>query len=399
MTRINSLNNLVYSTKIHGSVNLRSEVEFPKDKIINAQILEKNEKGEAKLKIGKYTVNAKIPPDVYLRPGDSFKLQVLGKEKDVWNFKFISINRSSIFYKISPEEINSHLIRHKLPVDDNSSEIIKALFKYGLELSVENYSALLPYSTSGSKLYLEAAAFLKSINIPVNPQNVKIFYEFLSNNLFLANILLTINQNLSSNPSINPIIQGIIQTFVANILKNNDKNAPERIRNINDINSKKINKIINFLDKEIPNLPDSNLKKNLEKLLDIMKAIKIINESLQEERTYFNVVPAIINGYPTTVEIKIFYYVDKETKKVEKDRFGFEITVNAPRIGPVTISASVVQNNVSTHIKKSTLPEEIFMENKQILENLLKEKGYKLGNMIVKYVSEINLEEGVNVIA
>ncbi|MCX7758835.1 MAG: hypothetical protein N2169_04410 [bacterium] len=399
MSKINNVNNAINSTKIGGNLNLSTEINFPKDKILSAQLLDRKNNGEATLRIGNYNVKAQMPPNVFIRPGDSFRLQVIGKENDKWNFRFISINRSSIFYKISPEIVNSHLLNLKLPITDNSVEIAKALFKYNLPLNVENYKSLLSFSNQSSKLYLESAAFLKSMNLTLSPTNVKIMYEFLNNNQFLANIIYSIHSYITLNPSnINPIILGIIQSLVSNIIKENSRKEGNKINSLNQIVSKNLKHIISKLDKAINLLQDNPLKSNLEKLSYILKGIGIINNSLQEEKVFFNIIPAIINGYPTTVELKIFYYVDRELKTIDKNRFSFEITVNAPKIGPVVISSSVVENNVSTHIKKSLLPEEIFINKKEILENLIKKEGYNLGNFLVKYISEINIDEGVNFI-
>lgn len=399
MSKVNNVNNAINSTKIGGNLNVQTEVNFPKDKILNAQLLERKPNGEAMIRIGNHNVKAKMPNNVYIRPGDSFRLQVIGKENDIWNFRFISINRSSIFYKISPDIVNSHLLSLKLPVTDNSVEIAKALFKYNLPLNAENYKSLLPFASTNSKVFLESAAFLKSMNIPVNNYNVKIIAEFLNNNQFLANILYSIHSYLTLNQTnVNPIVLGIIQTLVSNILKGQDKKDSERIRNLNEITSKNLKGLISRIDKAVSMLQDSPLKNNLEKLGFILKGMGIINGSLNEEKVFFNIVPAIINGYPTTVEMKIFYYVDKELKTIERNRFSFEITVNAPKIGPVTISASVVENNVSAHIKKSLLPEEIFVNKKETLEKLVKEAGYNLGNLIVKYVYDPYIDEGVNFI-
>ncbi len=399
MSKVNNVNNAINSTKIGGNLNVQTEVNFPKDKILNAQLLERKPNGEAMIRIGNHNVKAKMPNNVYIRPGDSFRLQVIGKENDIWNFRFISINRSSIFYKISPDIVNSHLLSLKLPVTDNSVEIAKALFKYNLPLNAENYKSLLPFASTNSKVFLESAAFLKSMNIPVNNYNVKIIAEFLNNNQFLANILYSIHSYLTLNQTnVNPIVLGIIQTLVSNILKGQDKKDSERIRNLNEITSKNLKGLISRIDKAVSMLQDSPLKNNLEKLGFILKGMGIINGSLNEEKVFFNIVPAIINGYPTTVEMKIFYYIDKELKTIERNRFSFEITVNAPKIGPVTISASVVENNVSAHIKKSLLPEEIFVNKKETLEKLVKEAGYNLGNLIVKYVYDPYIDEGVNFI-
>lgn len=399
MSKVNNVNNAINSTKIGGNLNVQTEVNFPKDKILNAQLLERKPNGEAMIRIGNNNVKAKMPNNVYIRPGDSFRLQVIGKENDIWNFRFISINRSSIFYKISPDIVNSHLLSLKLPVTDNSVEIAKALFKYNLPLNAENYKSLLPFASTNSKVFLESAAFLKSMNIPLNNYNVKIIAEFLNNNQFLANILYSIHSYLTLNQTnANPVVLGIIQTLVSNILKGQDKKDSERIRNLNEITSKNLKGLISRIDKAVSMLQDSPLKNNLEKLGFILKGMGIINGSLNEEKVFFNIVPAIINGYPTTVEMKIFYYIDKELKTIERNRFSFEITVNAPKIGPVTISASVVENNVSAHIKKSLLPEEIFVNKKETLEKLVKEAGYNLGNLIVKYVYDPYIDEGVNFI-
>lgn len=397
MNKLNNINNAINSTKIAGNLNVSSEINFPKGKILNAQLIERNTNGEAILKIGNHSVRAKMPQNVFVRPGDNFRIQVIGKENETWNFKFLSINRSSIFYKISPVIINSYLISMKLPITDNSVEIAKALFKYNLQLNAENYKSLLPFSSHNSKLYLEAAAFLKSMNVQPNTFNVKIMYEFLNSNQLLANILYSIHSYLTLNPSnINPTILGIIQTMVSNILKENNRKEGNKISNLNKLVSKELKGILERLDKAINLLQDSPLKNNLEKLSSILKGIGIINSSLQEEKVFFNIIPAIINGYPTTVELKIFYYIDKELRTIDRSRFSFEITVNAPKIGPVTISSSVFENNVSTHIKKSLLPEETFINKRKVLEDLISKAGYRLTSLIVEYISEINIDEGVD---
>ena len=395
MNKVNNLNNAISSTKISGNLSVSSQIEFPKDKILNAQFLERKSDGEALIRIGNYNIKAKMPNNVFVRPGDSFRLQVIGKDKDLWNFRFISINRSSIFYKISPDVVNSHLISLKLPITDSSIEIAKALFKYNLAFNSENYKALLPFGSLNSKIFLEAAAFLKSLNLPVNNTNVKIIAEFLNNNQFFSNILYTIYSQLSNiNP--NPTIMGIIQTFIANIIKDYSKKEGDKIKNLNHLTSKNLKNVVSRLDKIISSLADGAMKTNLEKLNYILKGIGLINSSLQDEKVFFNILPVVINGYPSTVELKIFYYVDKDVMSIDRSRFSFEITVNAPKIGPVIISASVVNNNVSAHIKKSLLPENVFLAKKDLLENLIKQAGFNLGNLLVQYVSDINLEEGIN---
>lgn len=398
MSKVNNLNNAVNSTKISGNLNVTSEVNFPKDKILNAQLLEKKHDGQATLKIGNHTVKARMPQNVFIRPGDSFRLQVIGKENDIWNFKFVSINRSSIFYKISPDIVNSHLLNLKLPIAENSVEIAKALFKYGLELNIENYKSLLPFASAGSKLYLESAAFLKSMNLPVNSNTVKIMYEFLNNNQLLTSIIYSIQAYIANNPSnVNPFIMSVLQTLVANILGKGRQDS-DKIKNINEIISKSSKGLISRIDKALSMLKDGPLRSNLEKLSSILKGIGMINSSLQEERAFFNIIPAIINGYPTTVELKIFYYIDKELKSIDRSRFSFELTVNTHKIGPVVISASVVNNNVSSHVKKASIDQEVFISKREILEKMISEAGYNLGNFIVNYIGEVNLDEGVNFI-
>lgn len=400
MNKVNNLNSAINSTKVGGSLNVSSEVNFPKNQVLDAILLDKKPNGEALLRIGKHSVKAQMPQNVFVRPGDSFKLQVIGKEKDIWNFRFISINRSSIFYKISPELVNSHLIKLKLPITDNSFEIAKALFKYNLNLSAENYKSLLPFANTNSKLYLEAAAFLKSLNITPNQTNVKIMYEFLSNNTSFSNILYSIYALLTNQPNnVNPFVMGIIQTFIANIIKDPYRKEGEKIKNLNKITSKNLKNLTTRIDKALSILNDGPLRSNLEKLGNILKGIGLINSSLQEERVVFNLIPAVINGYPTTVELKIFYYFDSELKTIDKNRFSFELTVNAPKIGPVVISSAVVNNNVSVHIKKSQLPEEVFINQKELLEKLVSQEGYNLGNFLVQYIFDPNTEEGVNFIS
>jgi len=397
MSKVNNINNAINSSKVNGNLQVSQKIEFPKNKIIDAKLLKKEKNGEALIKIGNYNIKAKMPENVFLREGDQFKLQFTGKENNIWNFRFISINRTSIFYKIPTELINSHLINLKLPIVENSMEIAKALFKYNLPLNQENYKLLLPYSNNNSKLYLEAAAFLRSINIPITENNVKVMYEFLTNNQLLTNILYQIHFTLNQTGNINPIIMGIIQTLITNILKDPNKKEGEKIKNLTEITNKKLKSIINELDRALEKLP-KNTKENLEKLSNILKGIYLINTSLKEEKTAFTIIPAIINGFPTTVELKIFYYVDKELKKVVNNRFSFELTVNAPTIGPVIISSSVIENNISTHIKKSQLPEETFINKKDLLQKMLQKENYNLGNYIVKYVDDINIEESINLV-
>ncbi len=390
------------TTKISGNLNINTtEVNFPKNQILNAKVLQKEGNNEVLLKIGNNLVRANIPNNIYLRPGDSFRLQVVGKKDDLWNFRFISINRSSVFYKLSPDIINAHLINLKLPINDNSQEIVKAIFKYNLELNKENYRILSYFANLESKLFLEAAAFLRAFNLPVNNVTVKIMYEFLNNNQIFTNLILgtlsLINsQNLPTN--LYNAISSILQTLGNNVLKDLDNEKGKKISDLNEIILKKNKELANKIFSIIDSLKENKyplLRNNLEKIGFILKGIDLINSNFEQTKILFNIVPVIINGYPTTAELKIIYYSDKDNL-IDKSRYSFEVNVNY--LGNTLVSGSVLENIVSIHIKKSSIKEEFFIQNKELLSNLLNKVGFKLGNYLVEYIFDPNVDEGVNII-
>jgi hypothetical protein len=390
------------TTKINGNLNINTtEINFPKNQILNAKVLQKESNNEVLLKIGNNLVRANVPNNIYLRPGDSFRLQVVGKKDDLWNFKFVSINRSSVFYKLSPDIINAHLINLKLPINDNSQEIVKAIFKYNLELNKENYRILSYFANLESKLFLESAAFLRAFNLPVNNVTVKIMYEFLNNNqiftnLILGNLSLINSQNLPTN--LYNAILNIIQTLGNNVLKDLDNEKGKKINDLNEIILKKNKDLANKIFSLIDSLKENKypfIRNNLEKIGFILKGIDLINSNFEQTKILFNIIPVIINGYPTTAELKIIYYSDKDNL-IDKSRYSFEVNVNY--LGNTLVSGSVLENIVSIHIKKSLIKEEFFIENKELLSNLLNKVGFKLGNYLVEYILDPNVDEGVNII-
>jgi len=390
------------TTKINGNLNINTtEINFPKNQILNAKVLQKESNNEVLLKIGNNLVRANVPNNIYLRPGDSFRLQVVGKKDDLWNFKFVSINRSSVFYKLSPDIINAHLINLKLPINDNSQEIVKAIFKYNLELNKENYRILSYFANLESKLFLEAAAFLRAFNLPVNNVTVKIMYEFLNNNQIFTNLILgtlsLINsQNLPTN--LYNAISSILQTLGNNVLKDLDNEKGKKINDLNEIVLKKNKDLANKIFSLIDSLRENKyplLRNNLEKIGFILKGIDLINSNFEQTKILFNIIPVIINGYPTTAELKIIYYSDKDNL-IDKSRYSFEVNVNY--LGNTLVSGSVLENIVSIHIKKSSIKEAFFIENKELLSNLLNKVGFKLGNYLVEYIFDPNVDEGVNII-
>jgi hypothetical protein len=390
------------TTKINGNLNINTtEINFPKNQILNAKVLQKESNNQVLLKIGNNLVRANVPNNIYLRPGDSFRLQVVGKKDDLWNFKFVSINRSSVFYKLSPDIINAHLINLKLPINDNSQEIVKAIFKYNLELNKENYRILSYFANLESKLFLESAAFLRAFNLPVNNVTVKIMYEFLNNNQIFTNLILgtlsLINsQNLPTN--LYNAILSILQTFGNNVLKDLDNEKGKKINDLNEIILKKNKDLANKIFSLIDSLRENKyplLRNNLEKIGFILKGIDLINSNFEQTKILFNIIPVIINGYPTTAELKIIYYSDKDNL-IDKSRYSFEVNVNY--LGNTLVSGSVLENIVSIHIKKSSIKEEFFIENKELLINLLNKVGFKLGNYLVEYIFDPNVDEGVNII-
>lgn len=390
------------TTKINGNLNINTtEINFPKNQILNAKVLQKESNNEVLLKIGNNLVRANVPNNIYLRPGDSFRLQVVGKKDDLWNFKFVSINRSSVFYKLSPDIINAHLINLKLPINDNSQEIVKAIFKYNLELNKENYRILSYFANLESKLFLESAAFLRAFNLPVNNVTVKIMYEFLNNNQIFTNLILgtlsLINsQNLPTN--LYNAILSILQTFGNNVLKDLDNEKGKKINDLNEIILKKNKDLANKIFSLIDSLRENKyplLRNNLEKIGFILKGIDLINSNFEQTKILFNIIPVIINGYPTTAELKIIYYSDKDNL-IDKSRYSFEVNVNY--LGNTLVSGSVLENIVSIHIKKSSIKEAFFIENKELLSNLLNKVGFKLGNYLVEYIFDPNVDEGVNII-
>jgi hypothetical protein len=399
---IANIDRALSTTKINGNLNINTtEINFPKNQILNAKVLQKESNNEVLLKIGNNLVKANVPNNIYLRPGDSFRLQVVGKKDDLWNFKFISINRSSVFYKLSPDIINAHLINLKLPINDNSQEIVKAIFKYNLELNKENYRILSYFANLESKLFLEAAAFLRAFNLPVNNVTVKIMYEFLNNNQIFTNLILgtlsLINsQNLPTN--LYNAILSIIQTLGNNVLKDLDNEKGKKINDLNEIILKKNKDLANKIFSLIDSLNENKyplLRNNLEKIGFILKGIDLINSNFEQTKILFNIIPVIINGYPTTAELKIIYYSDKDNL-IDKSRYSFEVNVNY--LGNTLVSGSVLENIVSIHIKKSSIKEEFFIENKELLSNLLNKVGFKLGNYLVEYIFDPNVDEGVNII-
>jgi len=399
---VSNIDRALNTTKINGNLNINTtEINFPKDKILNAKVLQKESNNEVLLKIGNNLVKANVPNNIYLRPGDSFRLQVIGKKDDLWNFKFVSINRSSVFYKLSPDIINAHLINLKLPINDNSQEIVKAIFKYNLELNKENYRILSYFANLESKLFLESAAFLRAFNLPVNNITVKIMYEFLNNNQIFTNLILgtlsLINsQNLPTNLS-NTILN-ILQTLGNNVLKDLDNEKGKKINDLNEIILKKNKDLTNKIFSLIDNLKENKyplLRNNLEKIGFILKGIDLINSNFEQTKILFNIVPVIINGYPTTAELKVIYYSDKDNL-IDKTRYSFEVNINY--LGNTLVSGSVLENIVSIHIKKSTIKEAFFINNKELLSNLLNKVGFKLGNYLVEYIFDPNVDEGVNII-
>jgi len=399
---VSNIDRALNTTKINGNLNINTtEINFPKDKILNAKVLQKESNNEVLLKIGNNLVKANVPNNIYLRPGDSFRLQVIGKKDDLWNFKFVSINRSSVFYKLSPDIINAHLINLKLPINDNSQEIVKAIFKYNLELNKENYRILSYFANLESKLFLESAAFLRAFNLPVNNITVKIMYEFLNNNQIFTNLILgtlsLINsQNLPTNLS-NTILN-ILQTLGNNVLKDLDNEKGKKINDLNEIILKKNKDLTNKIFSLIDNLKENKyplLRNNLEKIGFILKGIDLINSNFEQTKILFNIVPVIINGYPTTAELKVIYYSDKDNL-IDKTRYSFEVNINY--LGNTLVSGSVLENIVSIHIKKSTIKEAFFIDNKELLSNLLNKVGFKLGNYLVEYIFDPNVDEGVNII-
>ncbi|MGB9638132.1 MAG: hypothetical protein ACPL1F_02400 [bacterium] len=395
-----NLDRALNSTKINGNLNLRDEgINFPKNQILNAKVLQKENNNQVLLRIGNHSVKANIPNNIYLRPGDSFRLQVIGKEGDLWNFKFVSINRSSVFYKLSPDVINAHLINLKLPINDNSQEIVKAIFKYNLELNKENYRILSAFANLESKLFLESAAFLRAFNLPVNNITVKIMYEFLNNNSVFTNLILgTLSLINSSNlPSgLYNAIYSILQSFGNNILKELDNEKGKKISDLNEIILKKNKDLANRIFSLVDNLKDNKyplLRNNLEKIGFILKGIDLINSNFEQTKILFNIIPVIINGYPTTAELKVIYYSDKNNL-IDKSRYSFEVNVLN-----TLVSGSVLDNIVSIHIKKSIFDEKIFIQNQKLLEELLNKVGFKLGNYLVDYIIDPNIDEGVNIIS
>ncbi|MGC8815800.1 MAG: hypothetical protein ACP5O4_06375 [bacterium] len=395
-----NLDRALNSTKINGNLNLRDEgINFPKNQILNAKVLQKENNNQVLLRIGNHSVKANIPNNIYLRPGDSFRLQVIGKEGDLWNFKFVSINRSSVFYKLSPDVINAHLINLKLPINDNSQEIVKAIFKYNLELNKENYRILSAFANLESKLFLESAAFLRAFNLPVNNITVKIMYEFLNNNSVFTNLILgTLSLINSSNlPSgLYNAIYSILQSFGNNILKELDNEKGKKISDLNEIILKKNKNLANRIFSLVDNLKDNKyplLRNNLEKIGFILKGIDLINSNFEQTKILFNIIPVIINGYPTTAELKVIYYSDKNNL-IDKSRYSFEVNVLN-----TLVSGSVLDNIVSIHIKKSIFDEKIFIQNQKLLEELLNKVGFKLGNYLVDYIIDPNIDEGVNIIS
>ncbi|MGC8734610.1 MAG: hypothetical protein ACP5RD_06190 [bacterium] len=395
-----NLDRALNSTKINGNLNLRDEgINFPKNQILNAKVLQKENNNQVLLRIGNHSVKANIPNNIYLRPGDSFRLQVIGKEGDLWNFKFVSINRSSVFYKLSPDVINAHLINLKLPINDNSQEIVKAIFKYNLELNKENYRILSAFANLESKLFLESAAFLRAFNLPVNNITVKIMYEFLNNNSVFTNLILgTLSLINSSNlPSgLYNAIYSILQSFGNNILKELDNEKGKKISDLNEIILKKNKNLANRIFSLVDNLKDNKyplLRNNLEKIGFILKGIDLINSNFEQTKILFNIIPVIINGYPTTAELKVIYYSDKNNL-IDKSRYSFEVNVLN-----TLVSGSILDNIVSIHIKKSIFDEKIFIQNQELLEELLNKVGFKLGNYLVDYIIDPNIDEGVNIIS
>ena len=390
------------TTKINGNLNINTtEINFPKNQILNAKVLQKESNNEVLLKIGNNLVRANIPNNIYLRPGDSFRLQVVGKKDDLWNFRFISINRSSVFYKLSPDIINAHLINLKLPINDNSQEIVKAIFKYNLELNKENYRILSYFANLESKLFLEAAAFLRAFNLPVNNVTVKIMYEFLNNNQIFTNLILgplSLINSLNLPTNLYNAILSILQTLGNNVLKDLDNEKGKKINDLNEIIFKKNKDLANKIFSIIDSLKENKyplLRNNLEKIGFILKGIDLINSNFEQTKILFNIIPVIINGYPTTAELKIIYYSDKDNL-IDKNRYSFEVNVNY--LGNTLVSGSVLENIVSIHIKKSSIKEEFFIENKELLSNLLNRVGFKLGNYLVEYIFDPNVDEGVNII-
>lgn len=393
-----NLDRALNSTKINGSLNLKDEgINFPKNQILNAKVLQKQDNDQVLLKIGNHSVKASVPNNIYLRPGDSFRLQVVGKEGDIWNFKFLSINRSSVFYKLSPDIINAHLINLRLPIDDNSQEIVKAIFKYNLELNRENYRILSAFASLESKLFLESAAFLRAFNLPVNNVTVKIMYEFLNNNNVFTNLILgtlsLINSiNLPSN--LYNAIYSILQSFGNNILKELDNEKGKKIADLNEIILKKNKDLTNKIFSLVDNLDRYPLlRNNLEKIGFVLKGIELINSNFEQTKILFNIIPVIINGYPTTAELKVIYYSDKNNL-IDKSRYSFEVN-----IFNTLVSGSVLDNIVSIHIKKSIFDKNIFIQNQKLLEELLNKVGFKLGSYLVDYIIDPNVDEGVNIIS
>lgn len=401
---ITNLDRALNSTRINGNLNISTNtIDFPKNKILNAKVLQKQSNNQVLLKIGNHSVKANVPNNIYLRPGDSFRLQVVGKEGDLWNFKFVSINRSSVFYRLSPDIINAHLINLKLPINDNSYEVVKAIFKYNLELNKENYRILSAFANLESKLFLESAAFLRAFNLPVNNITVKIMYEFLNNNQIFTNLILgTLSLINSQNlpPNLYNAILNILQSFGNNILKDLDNEKGKKINDLNEIILKKNKDLSNRIFSLIDNIKDNKyplLRNNLEKIGFILKGIDLINSNFNETKVLFNIIPVIMNGYPTNAELKIIYYSDKDNL-IDKSRYSFEVNINTAKIGNVLIAGSVLDNIVSIHVKKSILDKGVFIENKDLLSNLLTKIGFKLGNYLVDYIIDPNIDEGVNVI-
>jgi hypothetical protein len=226
-------------------------------------------------------------------------------------------------------------------------------------------------------------------------------YEFLNNNQIFTNLILgtlsLINsQNLPTN--LYNAILSIIQTFGNNVLKDLDNEKGKKINDLNEIILKKNKDLANKIFSLIDSLKENKyplLRNNLEKIGFILKGIDLINSNFEQTKILFNIIPVIINGYPTTAELKIIYYSDKDNL-IDKSRYSFEVNVNY--LGNTLVSGSVLENIVSIHIKKSSIKEAFFIENKELLSNLLNKVGFKLGNYLVEYIFDPNVDEGVNII-
>jgi len=280
------------------------------------------------------------------------------------------------------------------PEANNSSELLKALAKLGVEPGeeagrlagqVENIMASIKNTD------MEALTYLASKEMSITPANLGMLIRNIENRDDVSDFLDLLQKKLQGDgsPELKDIKEGISKVFLEPGHLEDSKEASEKLKEIAQL-GEKLEGYLNEKGNKDPEIRDA-----LSNLHDSLDFIKNINQ-----HTNYMQLPLLINGDTSTAKLYVFKE-GKRSRQIDPKDATVVVALDLKSLGHLESMIKVKGKTVNVTFRvESKEIGTVLEKNSGLLKEALKEKGYSLNPVRVVNTGQpfslLSLEAAIN---